>query len=84
MCTVTWIRRVDGFELFCNRDERRTRPAALLPEARRGPSGIEYAAPIDAEAGGTWVAVNERGLALCLLNHYQAAEPLGRDLASRG
>ena len=25
MCTVTWVRGSDGYELFCNRDEQRTR-----------------------------------------------------------
>ena len=37
-------------------------------------------APIDADGGGTWIAANERGLTVCLLNHYpDAGEPLVRE-----
>lgn len=84
MCTVSWLRRVDGYELFCNRDERRSRPAAEPPRlhAARGP---HFLAPVDGEAGGTWISVNRAGLALCLLNDYQAPEPpAGTELRSRG
>jgi hypothetical protein len=30
--------------------------------------GTRYIAPLDADFGGTWIAVNEWGLAVCLLN----------------
>lgn len=83
MCTVSWLRRVDGYELFCNRDERRTRLDATPPrlfDAR----GQRFIAPVDGEAGGTWISVNQAGLALCLLNDYAAPEPAATDLRSRG
>lgn len=83
MCTVSWLRRGDGFELLANRDERRTRlPAA--PPALFEVDGVRWLAPVDGDAGGTWVSVNDRGVALCLLNDYRAAEPAAGPLESRG
>jgi hypothetical protein len=67
MCTVSWLRQEDGYQLYCNRDERRARPAALPPRYQMA-EGVRYVAPIDAAHGGTWLAVNEAGLTLCLLN----------------
>ena len=73
MCTVSWAATAEGFELFCNRDERRTRRAALAPTVRTS-RGVRFLAPTDAEAGGTWIAANEHGLTLCLLNRYPEGE----------
>jgi hypothetical protein len=73
MCTVSWAATADGYELFCNRDERRARKAAHAPTVRAS-RGVRYLAPTDAEAGGTWIAANEYGLALCLLNRYSEGE----------
>lgn len=69
MCTVSWLLRPDGYELFCNRDELRRRARALGPRLHVR-AGVRYLAPVDGEAGGTWLAVNELGLSLCLLNRY--------------
>lgn len=69
MCTVSWAATPDGYELFCNRDERRSRTPAHAPSLRTS-RGVRFVAPTDAEAGGTWIAVNEHGLTLCLLNRY--------------
>jgi hypothetical protein len=77
MCTVTIIPLGrppnDGgnmprtFRLACNRDESRVRPEALPPRVRR--CGERRAVmPTDPAGGGTWVAVNDAGLALALLN----------------
>jgi hypothetical protein len=92
MCTVSWIFQADGYELFCNRDETRARARALPPRRHeRGssaPSGgigggsSAYLAPEDGDAGGTWIAVNELGLALCLLNRFP--DPGGGPYPSRG
>lgn len=84
MCTLTWLRTADGYQVFFNRDELKTRPGAAPPERRRG--GIaHYLAPADGEAGGTWLAVNEFGLTLGLLNGYQPADGLTKtDALSRG
>lgn len=69
MCTVSWLPEPGGFTLCFNRDERRTRGAALPPESRRA-GGRAFLAPYDSDHGGTWLAVNDAGLALGLLNHY--------------
>ncbi len=73
MCTVSWAATAEGYELLCNRDERRTRKAALAPAVRTS-RGVRFLAPTDAEAGGTWLAANEYGLTLCLLNRYPEGE----------
>ncbi|TVQ59672.1 MAG: hypothetical protein EA379_10250 [Phycisphaerales bacterium] len=84
MCTLTIIPCSDdeapaGFRLATNRDELRTRAPARPPQKR--PVGDVCAAwPVDADAGGTWVGVNARALALCLLNaHPKSAPDSGAD-----
>jgi Transport and Golgi organisation 2 len=67
MCTVSWTYTPDGYELYCNRDEKKTRSKAKAPTVRSS-EGVAYVAPIDTHSGGTWIAVNEYGIALCLLN----------------
>lgn len=67
MCTVSWTRREDRFELFCNRDELRTRQMALEPRVEQQ-RGVHYLAPVDGDRGGTWLCANEYGVVLCLLN----------------
>lgn len=67
MCTVSWVRTNGGYHLFCNRDEKKTRPAALDPKVRMH-GGVRFVAPIDSAFGGTWIAVNEHALSICLLN----------------
>jgi len=69
MCTASWRFTAEGYELFFNRDEslRRTR---ALPPARHELEGRLALAPTDADAGGTWLGVNERGLTLALLNAW--------------
>lgn len=84
MCTVSWFTSSNGFELFSNRDERRTRGRELPPREYEL-DGVRYLAPRDSEAGGTWITVNEFGVALCVLNHYQAKDRVAADAAkSRG
>lgn len=72
MCTVSWIHHPDGYELFCNRDELRTRKAALPPQ-RLWLRGVQVLAPRDGDFGGAWISVNEFGLSLSLLNLYEAS-----------
>src|SRR6516164_7611856 len=74
MCTVTWLREEGGYHLFCNRDEKLTRKPALPP--RLGVrDGVRYLAPIDGDFGGTWIATNEFGVSLCLLNGTAGLRP---------
>ena len=72
MCTVSWLHSANGYELFCNRDERKSRAAAWPPRVREL-QGIKFIAPIDAQHGGSWIAVNEFGTTFCLLNRYDVA-----------
>ncbi len=80
MCPVSWVRNAEGYHLLCNRDEKRTRSAATGPRVdERG--GVRLIAPADGDFGGTWIAVNEFGLSLCLLNGAGGGQREGR---SRG
>lgn len=84
MCTVSWLHQDGGYQLFSNRDEKRTRSAASGPEIRAC-EGVRFLAPRDGEAGGTWIGVNELGVSLCLLNHYPRGwRPGGHGYRSRG
>jgi hypothetical protein len=72
MCTVSWIHQGSGYQLFCNRDEKHTRRSASKPQLLKH-GGVRLLAPIDGDFGGTWIAVNEFGLSLALLNRGPAA-----------
>lgn len=74
MCTVTWAHQPDGYHLLCNRDEKRTRGAALAPLVFQKDK-VRYIAPIDGDCGGTWLAANQFGVSLCLLNGDVQAGP---------
>lgn len=86
---------IHGFRLVTNRDENRARAAATPPRWLEPPvassghdgSPVRLLCPTDAAAGGTWVGVTDRGLALCLLNGNPRPYPVlpGPDrLLSRG
>ena len=81
MCTVTWLERDGCYDLFCSRDELRTRGAALAPRLHPTAGG-RFLAPVDSDGGGTWIAVNDRGVGLCLLNDYDA-DPGSGEFESR-
>lgn len=61
-----------------NRDERLDRPARPLVVLR--PSGPRVLGGLDEVAGGTWLAVNDRGVVAGLTNR---PSPGGRDLSKR-
>ncbi|MBI5864223.1 MAG: NRDE family protein [Planctomycetes bacterium] len=72
VCTVTAfnLRDSEGKRLFrvaCNRDEQRIRPPSLPPRVREF-NGCRAVTPIDQPSGGTWIAANQRGVILVLLN----------------
>ena len=76
MCTVTVLPLTSAdrfaaagdFRLACNRDELRTRAPALPPiQARHGQRWALR--PRDMPFEGTWIAVNDAGVALTLLNY---------------
>jgi hypothetical protein len=67
MCTVSWIRDNNGYQLLCNRDEKLTRKSAREPRLAVR-YGTRFLAPVDGDFGGTWIATNEFGVSVCLLN----------------
>jgi hypothetical protein len=85
MCTVSWLQEEDGFQLLCNRDEKRTRERASAPAAE-WLDGVSVLAPRDGARGGTWIAVNEYGVAVTLLNgaHIGGSGKAGAYSESRG
>lgn len=85
MCTVSIVPYDDGFRLVCNRDERRDRSAAIPPTVRLL-QRVSATYPQDTREGGTWVGVNEVGLAAALLNRTgdPVAAEESRGLRSRG
>jgi len=84
MCTMTWFVKEDGYELFFNRDERLSRQRAMLPTVQQSEE-VNYISPTDADAGGTWIATNQYGVTVCLLNHYQFEQiETYKDWTSRG
>ncbi len=85
MCTLSWWIDADKRGVLFNRDEKRTRskghPPRLVEEDTSKPKVLM---PLDPDAGGSWIGVNEHGLIVALLNnypHYQ--EPLANQ-RSRG
>lgn len=70
MCTITWRAAPGLREIYFNRDELKTRAAALPPSIRHSTEGNEYIAPHDPDGGGTWLAVNDYGLIVAMLNLY--------------
>lgn len=87
MCTLSWRHEGDGdgYHLFFNRDERKTRQRESGPSLVRE-NGVQLIAPRDADHGGTWLAVNEQGVTYALLNHYDlsAQRPAPKNPTSRG
>ena len=52
MCTLTWWRESAGsYEVYFNRDERKTRAMAEPPRLRER-EGVSFLAPIDPDGGG--------------------------------
>lgn len=93
MCTVSIIPAQipltmnDGglraIRLLCNRDEMRTRPAALAPTMKEF-GGRRAVFPVDPVSGGTWIAANDAGLVFSTLNRYDAPADGVIGNASRG
>lgn len=68
MCTLTVVPLPGGrLRLAFNRDERPTRPPAY-PPAVRVIGDRRAVLPTDPQSGGTWLGVNDAGLALAVLN----------------
>ncbi|WP_024607937.1 MULTISPECIES: NRDE family protein [unclassified Pseudoalteromonas] len=80
MCTLSYFLTDDGYELFFNRDEQKTREMAIAPSKHTG--NAIY--PIDPQGGGTWLGVSHWGQTLALLNDYQSVFDITAVKHSRG
>jgi hypothetical protein len=83
MCTVTIVPLHEGFRLASNRDERLERGPASAPQLRPMGNGTAVF-PVDVASGGTWVGVNDAGLAAALLNRSSGLLRGAADVSSRG
>jgi hypothetical protein len=76
MCTVVILRRPEHdwpVIIGANRDEMIDRPAA--PPARHWPDRPEIIAGLDRLAGGSWLGVNDWGVAAAILNRHGSLGP---------
>ena len=86
MCTLTWKHESDGYHLFFNRDERKTRQLEQPPTIITSGDDVPLIAPKDGDHGGSWLAVNAFGVTYALLNHYdlESTRPEPEEPLSRG
>src|SRR3974390_1314608 len=82
MCTVTFMPRKTGYCLAMNRDEKLARPQGLPPtlkfvKDRRGVCPSEI-------GGGTWIALNDFGVSLALINGYLISTRVENSAIRRG
>lgn len=84
MCSLNWFRFNDHIGIAFNRDESVLREKSEYPRIYSD-NGVRYIMPKDPKGGGSWLAVNEYGLAVLLLNDYQGQlKPQSPQLISRG
>ena len=84
MCTLVILRRPEHdwpVVIGANRDEMIGRPA--LPPGRHWADRAEVVAGLDLEAGGSWLGVNDWGVAAAILNRHGSLGPAD-GLRSRG
>src|SRR5262245_17507671 len=82
MCTVTFMPHQTGYCLAMNRDEKLARRSGLSPslrilENRRVICPSEF-------SGGTWIALNDAGVSLALINWYSVPERVTNSPITRG
>ena len=82
MCTVTFIARQRGYYLGMNRDETLTRSAGLSPK-KTTVNGRAVLCPSE-PGGGTWIALNDHGVTLALINWYSIRAHVVGEAVSRG
>jgi len=76
MCTLVILRRPEHawpVVIGANRDEMIDRPA--LPPGRHWPDRAEVVAGLDLLAGGSWLGVNDWGVAAAVLNRHGSLGP---------
>ncbi len=84
MCSLNWHKFPEHIGIAFNRDESvkrsKAHPPSIFTEC-----DVSYLMPIDPDGNGSWIAVNEFGFAVMLLNDYQGQlKPQSADLVSRG
>src|SRR5260370_3270375 len=84
MCTLVILRRPEHtwpVVIGANRDERIDRPSK--PPGRHWPDRAEVVAGIDLLAGGSWLGLNDWGVAAAVLNRHGSLGPAA-NMRSRG
>src|SRR5947208_9305043 len=82
MCTISFVPKPRGFYLAMNRDEKFTRSTAL-PPAIVDLADRRAIFPREPE-GGTWIATNDAGVCLALINWHRIERELAHSITSRG
>lgn len=82
MCTVTFMPRRRGYALAMNRDEKLSRVTGL-PPSKNTIDGRVVVAPSE-PSGGTWIALNDGGITIALINWYSVATRVNGETMSRG
>ncbi len=67
MCTVSFVPSGNSYFFTSSRDEQADRPLAFFPELYEH-NGYKILYPKDPKGGGSWIAVNESGQVVVLLN----------------
>lgn len=84
MCSLNWREFDDHIGLVFTRDEAVNRAKAIPPQ-RFSKAGVEYLMPIDPVGQGSWIAMNNAGFVVFVLNDYQGQiKPHSHKLKSRG
>jgi len=86
VCTVMALRAADGgFVLAANRDELASRSPAHPPRLMSR-AGLKLVYPLDPDGGGSWISANSAGVAMMLLNNFEAevGVPSAPEPVSRG
>jgi Transport and Golgi organisation 2 len=82
MCTISFLPTAVGFRLAMNRDEKRTRVRALAPEVFQ--VDMRRAIYPHEPDGGTWLAANDAGFCLALINWHRIERKPSGKVESRG
>jgi hypothetical protein len=82
MCTVSFVPKSSGFYLAMNRDEKLARFTALPPIIANFDSH-RTVFPREPN-GGTWIAANDTGVCVALINWHTIKREPARSIASRG
>ena len=83
MCTVTFVPTVDGVCITSNRDEKTARQKAIRP-TNYNINNKEICFPKDPQAGGTWIAHDNKNVIVLLNGAQERHISKGKYRKSRG